>query len=79
LNENIFFAVEQQLDFVLNLLRRLPGFRIQAKPSGKIQCIPSKNCVAKGRLNALARQVNGLACSLWRGLRKCALYCGKDS
>src|SRR5690348_10443921 len=70
LRQGPFEAVEHQLDFILDLGRRLTSFGIQSNSPRQIQGITGKNPVTERRLYGFFRRVESFARGLAGGRRK---------
>ena len=63
--ERSFVAIEQELDFILDFLRRLASLRIESDAPRQVEGVSGKNSVAEGCLDEPVGQVDGAT----RGLR----------
>src|SRR5262249_10367691 len=76
--QNGLLAIQQQLDLVFNLVRRLPGLCVEADSPRQIEGVANEDSVAEGRLHLFLGQIDGLSRTLWHGTRIC-LQNGKNS
>ena len=52
--QSVFDPIEQQMDFLLEVLRRLAGLGIDANPTGQIKGVPHEHAIAERRLKGRA-------------------------
>jgi hypothetical protein len=66
LNQRSFHAVEQKLEFHVNVRGGIAGFGIDSDPTGEVECIPGEDRATERQLGVIVGEINGTS----RGLRR---------
>src|SRR5271165_2186824 len=78
LSQRGFVSVQQQLDLLLDFLRRFARFRIQPNAACEVQRVARQNGVTVGSLHRFVRQIDGPALRRGICLRECATHGNKN-